>query len=160
MTTHPYWGELAEDWAGMAAEHPVFLPGFTRPIPVFLGEELVEEGAEYALTAGQLDDYAATFQSFLAAAPRLLADFRHRAFARYQQHYARYYDTPAESGAPPLGLRTAEQHAAYLQNVGWLRITDGQTLRLAIHYDLDTEHGLEAKFVGSTLVQLGGIADT
>ncbi len=157
---HPFWGHIDEDWAGLSAEHPVALPGFARPIEVFLGEELFEEDEEYAPTPAQLDEYAATFQEFMAHAPELTAALQEQAFAQYQQLYAHFYDDPAQSGEPALGLTSAAQHATYMQDVSYLRVSDEHTLRLVIHYDLDPEHGLEAKFVANKLVAIGGIADT
>jgi hypothetical protein len=160
MPTHPFWGNVEEDWAGMSAEQPVSLPGFAKPIPVFLGEELFEEDEEYDVSEAQLDEYAATFQAFVAEAPRLLADFREQAFAQYRELYASHYEDSAVSGEPPLHLTTADQHAAYMQRASMLRVSEEQTVRLVIHYDLDTEHGLEAKFVNNKLIELGGIAET
>lgn len=144
----------------MSAERLVSLPGFAQPIQVFLGEELFEEDEEYNLSTAQLDEYAATCQAFEAAAPPLLADFREQAFARYRELYAHYYEDATASGEPPLLITTADQHAAYLQSVSMLRVSGAQTIWLVIHYDLDTEHGLEVKFVNNTLADLGGIADT
>lgn len=160
MSTHPFWGNVAEDWAGLGAERRVSLPGFAQPIQIFLGEELFEEDEDYHISAAQLDEYAATFQAFEAGAPLLLADLREQAFARYRELYAHYYEDAAASGEPPLLITTADQHLAYLQSVSMLRVSDEQTVRLVIHYDLDSEHGLEAKFVNNTLTDLGGIADT
>jgi|GEM_PF-202255 len=160
MITHPFWGNVAEDWQRVAAERPADLPGFGAPIPVFLGDELLEEDEQYDPTPAQLSEYAATFRAFVAEWPRLLPDLQANAFARYRQLYAHYHEDPAKSGAPALGLTTAEQHFAYMQSVSYLRVSDGQTLRLVIHYDLDTEHGLEVRFVANELVALGGIAET
>jgi hypothetical protein len=160
MLNHPFWGHVAESWAGLSAEQPVVLPGFERPVEVFLGEELLEEDEEYDPTPAQLDTYAATFQEFLAHAPELIAALRAQAFARYQQLYAHFYDDPTKSGEPALGLTSAAQHAAYMQDVGYLRVSEQQTVRLIIHYDLDPEHGLEARSVANTLAEIGGIADT
>ena len=160
MLNHSFWGHVAESWAGLSAERPVALPGFERPIEVFLGEELFEEGEEYDPTPAQLDAYAATFQDFMTHAPALLAEFQAQAFAQYQRLYAPFYDNPAQSGQPALGLTSAAQHAAYMQDVSYLRVSDEQTLRLVIHYDLDPEHGLEVKFVANTLAKIGGIAET
>lgn len=160
MTTHAFWGTVEEDWAGLAAEQPVSLPGFAEPVQVFLGEELFEEDEQYALSPAQLDAYASTFQAFLADADRLLTELKERTFQRYQQLYASHYDDPAQSGAPALLLRTADEHFAYLQDVAYLRITDNQTLRLAIRYGLDPEHGLEIKFEHNVLTDIGGIAET
>ncbi|GAA4023416.1 hypothetical protein GCM10022409_04080 [Hymenobacter glaciei] len=160
MITHPYWGNVEEDWAGMSAEQQVVLPGVEQLISVFLGEELFEEDEEYDVSAAQLDDYAATFLAFVAEAPRLMADFREQAFARYQKLYARRYEDAAVSGATPLNLTSADQHASYLQKWSMLRVTEQQTIRLTLHYDLDIEHGLEAKFVNNVLVELGASAET
>ncbi|WP_022824955.1 DUF6985 domain-containing protein [Hymenobacter norwichensis] len=160
MLTHPFWGAVEESWAGLSAEHPVSVPGFEKQVEVFLGDELFEEDEEYDLTPTQLDEYAATFQNFVADAPRVLAQLKQRAFEQYQELYAAFYDDPAQSGAPPLHLTTPDQHFAYMQNLGYLRISDSHTLRLIIHYDLDPEHGLEIKFVDNALADLGGIAET
>ncbi|WP_019946784.1 DUF6985 domain-containing protein [Hymenobacter aerophilus] len=157
---HPFWGKVEESWAGQASEYAVTLPGFEEPIEVFLGEELDEEDEEYAPTPAQLDAYAATFQAFMAQAPKHMAALQAQAFARYQQLYAHWYEDPAKSGEPALGLTTAAAHAAYLREIRYIRVTDEQTLRLVMGYKLDPEHGLEAKFVANTLVDTGGIADT
>ena len=160
MIKHPFWGQVAESWAGWSAEAAVTLPGFERPVEVFLGEESGEEDQDHPPTLAQLDAYAATFQRFMAHAPALSAALQARAFARYQRLYAHFYEDPAQSGEPALSLRTTAQHAAYLQDVGYLRVSDADTLRLVIHYDLDPEHGLEAKFVANELVEIEGIAET
>lgn len=157
---HPFWGQIEESWAGLAAEHPVILPGFEQPIEVFLGEELHEEDEEYILTTAQLDEYAATLKNFMARAPEQLAALQARAFAHYQQVYARWYEDPARSGEPALGLTTAAAHAAYLREINYLRVSDGHTLRVVLSYELDPEQGLEAKFLANTLVDIGGIAET
>ena len=157
---HPFWGQVEESWAGLVAEHAVVVPGFEEPVAVFLGEELDEEDEEYDPTATQLDAYAATFQAFMAQVPEQLAALQAQAFDRYQQLYAHWYEDPAKSGEPALGLSTAAAHAVYLREVRYIRITDEQTLRLAMGYKLDPEHGLEAKFVANALVDMGGIAET
>lgn len=157
---HPFWGEVEESWAGLVAEHPVVVPGFEEPAEVFLGEELDEEDKEYAPARAQLDAYAATFQAFMAQVPEHVAALQAQAFARYQQLYAHWYEDPAKSGEPALGLTTAAAHAVYLREVKYIRVTDEQTLRLVMGYKLDPEHGLEAKFVANTLVDMSGIADT
>ena len=160
MLTHPYWGTVTEDWSGLAAEQPITLPFFEKEISVFLGEELFEEEEEYNLTPAQLDEYADTMRAFLDQTPILVAEIKQKTFEYYLQLYAHHYEDPTQSGAPALGLTTAEQHFPYLQNVAYLRVTDGHTLRLSIHYGLDSEHGLEILFVDNALVAIGGIADT
>ncbi|SET37140.1 hypothetical protein [Hymenobacter actinosclerus] len=157
---HPFWGRVEESWAGLVAEHDVVLPGFEQPVEVFLGEELDDEDEEYAPTPAQLDAYAATLQAFMGRASEQLADLKEQSFARYQRVYARWYENPAQSGEPALGLTTAAAHAGYLSGIKYLRVTDEQTLRLVLSYELDPEHGLEAKFVANVLVTIGGIADT
>lgn len=144
----------------MSPQQRFSLPGFDKPVEVFLGEELFEEDEEYDLSPAQLDEYAATFQAFVADAPRLLPVIKQQTFARYQKLYASYYDDQAQSGAPALHLRTPEEHFAYLQDVAYLRITEGQTLRLSIRYGLDPEHGLEIRFEANQLADIGGIAET
>lgn len=160
MPTHPFWGTVEEDWAGMTPNKEFVLPGFAKPVEVFLGEEPSDDDEEYTLSQAQLDEYAATFQSFLHEAPYLLADLKRQTFARYQQLYAAHYENPTRSGAPALHLYTAEQHFAYLQDVAYLCVTDEQTIRLSIHYDLDPEHGLELKFKANNLVEIGGMDET
>ncbi|MBX0289529.1 hypothetical protein K3G63_03720 [Hymenobacter sp. HSC-4F20] len=160
MLTHPFWGIVEESWAGMAPQKKFDLPGFEQPVEVFLGEELFEADEEYDLSLAQLDEYAATFQAFIAEAPRLLPEFQQQTFARYQELYASFYEDPAQSGAPALHLRTPEEHFAYLQDVAYLRITEGQTLRLSIRYGLNPEHGLEIRFEVNQLAEMGGIAET
>ncbi len=157
---HPFWGEVAESWAGLSGEYAVTLPGFAPPVEVFLGEELDDEDEEFALTPAQLDEYAATFRAFMARAPEQLAALQAQAFDQYQRVYAHWYEDPAQSGEPALGLTTAAAHAPYLSELQLIRVTDAQTLRLVLGYDLDPEHGLEAKFVANALVEIGGIADT
>ncbi|RPD45906.1 hypothetical protein DNI29_17310 [Hymenobacter sediminis] len=160
MLTHPFWEIVEESWAGMAPQQKFVLPGFEQPVEVFLGEELFEEDEEYDLSPAQLDEYAATFQAFVADAPRLLPELQQQTFARYQELYASFYEDSAQSRAPALHLRTPEEHFAYLQDVAYVRITDEQTLRLSIRYGLDTEHGLEIRFEANQLAEMGGIAET
>lgn len=155
--THSYWGSLLEDEFGLKVERPVSLPGFQQPIDLYLGEE--EPEADSVPTPDQLDAYAATWQVFLAQAPALLGVLKQQAFARYQDLYAAFYDDPALSGEPPLQLASAEAHLAYMQDVAYLRLTADQVLDLVIYYDLDPEHGLEAKFAAGQLVALGCIAE-
>ena len=133
MINHPFWGDVAESWAGWSAEEAVLLPGFKQPVEVFLGEEPSGEDEDEDPTPAQLNTYAATFQRFMAHAPALIATLQAQAFAQYQQLYAHFYEDPAQSGEPALGLTTAARHAAYLQAVSYLRVSAADTLRLVIH---------------------------
>ena len=155
--THAYWGRLLEDELGLKVEQPVSLPGFGQPIALYLGEE--EPADDSVPTPEQLDAYAAAWQAFLAQAPTLLDALKQQAFARYQDLYAAFYDDPAQSGEPPLHLASAEAHLAYMQEVAYLRLTADQVVDMVIYYDLDPEHGLEAKFAAGQLVAIGGIAE-
>jgi len=160
MTIDPFWGAVQEDWAGFSAAYHAQLPGFAQPIPVFLGEEFDDEGEEGgAPTSAQLAAYAGTLQRFLQQAPARVAELQHQTFAYYQRVYAAFYDDASRSQAPPLHLDIA-RHAAYLQDLTYLRVSAEDTLRLVFRYELDPEHGLEVKFVAHNLVAIGGTADT
>lgn len=89
-----------------------------------------------------------------------VADLQQKAFERYQEVYAHFYENNDRSGKPPLGINTVEKHNPYIKSLKYLRITDKKTIQLSIAYELDPEHGLEFKFVGNRIVAVGGIADT
>ena len=42
----------------------------------------------------------------------------------------------------------------------YLRISDNKTIRVTIRYKLDTEHGIEFKFVDGQIEDVGGISET
>ena len=155
--THAYWGSLLQDELGLKVEQPVSLPGFNKPIDLYLGEE--EPADDEGPTADQLDAYATAWQAFLAQTPTLLGELKQQAFTRYQAVYAAFYDDSARSAEPPLHLASADAHLAYMQDVAYLRLTADQVVDLVIYYDLDPEHGLEAKFAAGQLVALGCIAE-
>ena len=159
---HPFWGDVQEDWAGFSGTVVFAHPFFEAGVPVFLGEENPEDPAEDGQlpTPAQLDDFAATYQAFLARLPEHLAALQQQAFDYYTSYYARFYEDTARSGEPPLGIRTVAQHNAHIRELLYVRVTAGGTLRLPIQYALDSEHGLEAEFVRGELVELGGIDDT
>src|SRR5690349_6262476 len=129
MLTHPFWGTVEEDWAGMTPNKEFALPGFEKPVEVFLGEEPTDdEDDELSLSPAQLDEYAATFQAFLAEAPYLLPTIKQQTFERYKKLYAAHYENPTQSATPALHLHTPDQHFAYLQELAYLCITDEQTI--------------------------------
>ena len=53
-----------------------------------------------------------------------------------------------------------EAHNSYIQTILNLRLSTPDTLTISIHYDLDTEHGMEFKFVNNQLENVAGIAET
>ena len=119
------------------------------------GEEIEEEP-----TTEQLNEFAETYQSFILHWPQLLAQLQEKAFARYQKLYAHYYENPEKSGEPALNIDSIEKHNPYILNLLNIHIGTNQTVRLAIRYKLDTEHGLEFLFVNNELIGVGGIAET
>ena len=159
---HPFWGDVQEDWVGFSGTVVFAHPFFEAEVPVFLGEENAEDPAEDGQppTTAQLDDFAATYQEFLAQLPKHLAALQQQTFDYYTSYYAGFYEDTARSGELPLGIRTVAQHNAHIRELLYLRVTADGTLRIPIQYALDPEHGLEAKFVHGKLVKLGGIDDT
>lgn len=158
---HKFWGEIAPDWAGFSSNiyfsHPFF---GDKKVEVFLGEESDPDETDILPDTAQLNEFAATYQDFTANVAARLAEVQQRAFDYYRKYYAKFYEDTAQSGEAPLGIDTVEKHNPYLKNIGYLRLDLGSTLRMSIHYDLDTEHGLEFKFVNGQLANIGGIADT
>ena len=132
------------------------MPGFGS-VEVLLGDECL--GDPLPMPAKKiLDGYARTFKAFVANAEAHRATVEARAFERYQRLYARYYEDATKR--TPLGLTTAEAHAAHLGKLQRLQVTGKETVRLVYRYALDTEHGLELKFVKGKLKAVGGIAET
>ena len=56
-----------------------------------------------------------------------------------------------KSGEAALNIQDVESHNPYIQTMLNLRVSAPDTLTLSIHYDLDTEHGMEFKFVNNQL---------
>ncbi|MGI4872420.1 MAG: DUF6985 domain-containing protein, partial [Janthinobacterium lividum] len=110
--------------------------------------------------ATQSNEFAATYQDFTTNITARLTEIQQQAFDYYRKYYAKFYEDTAQSGEAPLGIDTVEKHNPYIKDIGYLRLSDGGILRITIHYDLDTEHGLEVKFVNGQVADTGGIADT
>lgn len=160
---HPYWGNIEQDWAGFSGTKTFSHPFFgNEEVTIFLGEEYDEEGEEIdeAPSPLELSDLAVTFQHFSDNMDAMLALLQHKAFERYLKLYAHYYEDSNQSGEPPLNIDTVEKHNPHLQDLKYIRVTEGNTIRLSLDYSLDTEHGLEFKFINNNLEKVGGIADT
>lgn len=161
---HDYWGEINSSWAGFSSEtyfsHPFFNQNAQREI--FLGDEFDENGHEIEELPDldQLNEFAKTYQAFIHNLEQHLQTIQTHAFERYQKLYAHYYENPEKSGETALNIHDVESHNPYIQTMLNLRVTTPNTLILSIHYDLDTEHGMEFKFVNNQLEIVGAIAET
>jgi len=161
---HDYWGDIHPSWAGFSSEtffsHCFFNQNADREI--FLGEEFDEDGDEIeeAPNLDQLNAFAKTYQLFINSIEQHVQTIQQHAFERYQKLYAHYYENPEKSGEAALNIQDVESHNPYIQTMLNLRVSTPDTLTLSIHYDLDTEHGMEFKFVNNQLERVAGIAET
>ena len=163
MTTHQYWGNVEQDWAGFSAEITFSHLFFSEQnITIFLGEEFDEDGEEIeeAPTENQLNAFAETYQSFITNFEKHLREMQIKAFERYQKLYAHYYENPEKSGEPALNIDNIEKHNEYIKEIMFLRILEDDNIKLSIRYQIDTEHGLEFRFENGQIVAIGGIAET
>jgi hypothetical protein len=160
---HPFWGKVESDWAGFSSDIYFSQSFFDKQeIDVFLGEEYDEEGEEIddPPTKTQLTEFAETYKSFISNIENCLSDLQLKAFERYKKIYAKHYENTKESGNPPLNIDSVEKHNEYIKEIMYLRILDEKTIKVSIRYTLDTEHGLEFKFVDGKIQNIGGIAET
>lgn len=159
---HAFWGNITENFGEYMTS--VQLPSnfFQGEYEFYLGDLYDEDGEEIedAPSMKQLDEYAETYQNFINHFARHLHHIQTQAFARYQKLYAHYYENPEKSGESALNIDSVEKHNSYILDLLNIRIGADQTVRLAINYQLDTEHGLEFKFVANELVDVAGIAET
>lgn len=161
--THTFWGEVEAEWAGFSAgiqfSHPFF---GSNGFEIFLGDEFDENGDEVEdpPSQEQLAEFESTYRAFLGNIESNLASISQKAFERYLKLYAHHSENPKKSGEPALHLDSAEKHNPHLQEIIYLRVSNGATLRISIRYALDEEHGMEFKFVDNRLVKIGGIAET
>lgn len=161
--THKYWGNVEEDWAGFSSGITFSNPFFDKQnVEVFLGEEFDEEGEQMEAppTENQLTQFAATYQNFIENIESNIKNIQDKAFERYVKLYAHFYENFEKSGEPPLNIDNAEKHNANIKEIICLRVLGEKTIKLSIRYKLDTEHGLEFKFIGGQIADVGGIAET
>jgi hypothetical protein len=172
--THPYWGVVEQDWAGFSATRTLALPPFGKTgIEIFLGAETDEDGEDIEAppSTTELNQMAAACKALSKQLDAIVLQIQAKAFARYRKLYAHYYEdaqnsktwrdlvTPAERGAA-LKIDSAAKHFEYMRDINYVRITAPDTIRIPIHYKLDTEHGLEIKIVKGKVKTVGGIAET
>ena len=159
LAEHPYWGAMrdfhGDAEATLTFSHPQ-LGG--EAVPIYLGEA----DAPRRPSQRQLDGLAATYQAWLADIDTVLAQIEAQGFAYAQRLYARHYADHPEDLPPacPDCLSSAAAHMAAMQNPISLHVQAGNTVRLAIGYAVDREHGIEFKFVAGRLRDVGGIATT
>ena len=159
--THKFWGTIKEDdWAEFTSDITFSHPFFNEQnIEIFLGDEDGEEIEDFP-TEQQLTEFAETYQMFIEDIESKLQSIQNKAFERYLELYAHFYENPDKSGKPALNIDSVEKHNDAIKDMTALRVSGGKTLRLSIRYLLDTEHGLEFKFVDNQLVKMAGIAET
>lgn len=161
--THKYWGNVKEYWAGFSSNLTFSNPFFDKQnVDIFLGEEYDEDGEEIEEfpTENQLTEFAETYQMFIENIEMNIKNIQDKAFERYLKLYAHFYENPEKSGEPALNIDNADKHNDNIREIMYLRILKDKTIKLSIRYKLDTEHGLEFKFIGGQIVNVGGIAET
>jgi len=173
---HGYFGKIEHGWAGFSAEYKVKIPYFEKEVEVLLGEEFDEEGEEIETppTDQQIAEFEQTLKEFFDNLEKVITDIQQSAFNYYNSRYAKYYEKPFEvlfenenvhktkndELHPPLNIDTKEKHFEYMKDMlGWIRILDGRTIKIPIHYALDEEHGLELKIVNNQVEAVDGIAE-
>ena len=161
---HAFWGILTDLGDGYMTDVQFQSDFFHDKNGVYLGglydEDFDDSGQRIPPSLELQDKYQLTYQSFLQHWMQLLAQLQEKAFAHYQKLYAHYYENPEKSGEPALNIDSIEKHNPYILNLLNIHIGTNQTVRLAIRYKLDTEHGLEFLFVNNELIGVGGIAET
>ncbi len=160
---HAYWGNVEEDWAGFSSDISFSNPFFDeQQVDIFLGEEFDEDGEEIedSPTEIQLTEFAETYQDFIENIEPTIKNIQEKAFERYTNLYAHYYENPKKSGEPALHIDCTEKHNLYIKELLYIRILNKKTVKLSIRYALDTEHGMEFKIDNGQIAEVGGIAET
>ena len=161
--THKYWGKVEQDWAGFSSninfKHPFF---DKQNVEIFLGEKYDEEGEEIEEppTENQLTKFEETYQNFIENIETNIKNIQEKSYERYLKLYANFYENSEKSGETPLNIDNVNKHNDNIKEIMYLRVLDDKTIKLSIRYKLDTEHGLEFKFVDGQIVAVGGIAET
>ena len=161
--THKYWGKVEEDWAGFSSDITFSHPFFDKQnVEIFLGEEYDEDGEEIEEfpTENRLTEFAETYQNFIENIEINIKSIQDKAYERYLKLYAHFYENSEKSGEPALNIDNVDKHNENIKEIMYLRVLDDKTIKLSIRYKLDTEHGLEFKFVGGQITNVGGIVET
>lgn len=160
---HRYWGNVEADWAGFSSDITFSNLFFdTQNVEVFLGDEYDEDGEEIEELPSekQLTEFAETYQNFIADIEKNINSIQDKAYERYLKLYAHFYENSEKSGEPALNIDNADKHNDHIKEIMYLRVLDDKTIKVSIRYKLDSEHGLEFKFVGGQIKDVGGIAET
>ena len=163
MATHKYWGKVEEDWAGFSSDITFSNPFFDKQtVEIFLGEEYDEDGEEIEEfpTENRLTEFAETYQNFIENIEINIKSIQDKEYERYLKLYAHFYENSEKSGEPALNIDNVDKHNENVKEIMYLRVLDDKTIKLSIRYKLDTEHGLEFKFVGGQITNVGGIVET
>ncbi len=163
MIEHCFWGYVEEDWAGFSAELTYCPPDFpSRRISIFLGEEFDEDGEEVeaAPSLEDLDLFQATFEEFKTLEKDIFKQIKEQCFQRYLKLYAPHYENSAQSGKPPLGVATRQEHFRFIEEILLIRVLSDKEIVIPMRYKLDREHGIEVRLKSNRLVDIGGIAET
>jgi len=172
METEKFFGTIEDYYS----EFKFKIPYFDREVEVLLGEEFDEDGEENTSppTDLQLAEYEQIFKSFLHNIDEIIIEIQQSAFEYYKRVYAKYYEqdfedifdlykgTASENDKthPPLCLDTKEKHFEYMKRIIFINVLDNQTLKIAIRYLLDTEHGMEIKLVNNKVIKIASIDET
>lgn len=160
---HKYWGNVEADWAGFSSDLTFSNQFFDKQeIEIFLGEEYDEDGEEIEEppAENQLTEFAETYQDFIENIETNIKSIQDKAYERYLKLYAHFYENSEKSGESALNINNTEKHNENIKEIMYLRVLEEKTIKLSIRYKLDTEHGLEFKFVGGQIKDVGGIAET
>jgi hypothetical protein len=174
MNKESYFGAITRDWAGFLSEYKFNIPYFEKGVEIFLGEEYDEDGEEIKqeLSKDKIVNYENTFKIFLEKINEIIEEIKTKAFDMYKNIYAKYYEkefivelfcnTLGKRGEKhsPLEINNNEKHFEYIKNIYYIRILDGNRIKILIHYALDTEHGLEISLENNKIKAIGGIAET
>lgn len=158
LAKHAFWGAIIDAW-GFATEKKFEIPYFDKDeLVIYFGEEFDE--IDTVPSKKQLDAYEKTWTEFLQNIDAIIVEIKQMTFARYLELYAHYYENKAESGQEPLQIDNADKHFEQVKEILYIRILKNNTLKIAIRYGLDTEHGLELKIKSNKIIAIGAIAET
>jgi SMI1 / KNR4 family (SUKH-1) len=163
LAQHAFWGAIINTLNGFSTEKLYEIPYFDEEgFEIYFGEQFDEEGDEIDTVPSkkQLDAYEKTWTEFLQNIDIIIVEIKQISFARYLELYAHYYENKAKSGQEPLQIDNAEKHFEQVKEILDIRVLKNNTLKIAIRYSLDTEHGLELKLKNNKIIAIGGIAET
>lgn len=162
MNNHQYWGKVKSDWAGFSS-NITFKSKYFDDIEaiVFLGDDLLEEDKIVKPPSNSsLDEFEKTYTRFLNDLDNIISEIMNKTFKRYLNLYAHYYEHQERSNEPPLNITTPEKHFALIKDLLYIRVLKDGNIQIPIHYQIDTEHGIEIRLENNRIIKIGGIAET